>query len=304
MTSRRKRQMTDFTFTDSIRVLVYDCDFMGHVNNAVYVRYLQQVTTDGFAQRGLIPPDVVQKLSIQYQTFARYGDRLGVSAWMVESGQDRLLLGYRVVREVDDAPVVSAEIAWHYAGSPQDDAKDIGVRAIRPLNLYQEESSAYAHRSGHVVRSYELDQAGRVQDSIYFNWLEHATLQAAAGVGWPQERLDAAGAAIIQYRHDAEFFEAARGADEVEIISRLVATRRASGTWLHDVVRAADGTHLMRDYSTGVWMNASGGVCLAPDGMMEACVAGLDREAGLQQGAEITPGVGRHTDDGHSTRVQ
>jgi acyl-CoA thioester hydrolase len=273
--------MTEFTFTDNIRVLAHECDFMGHVNNAAYIRYLQQVTLDALSEQNLIPSDAMRRLSIQYQSFARYGDRLAVSTWEIESAQSRLLLGYRIVRHRDGAPVVSAEIEWQYPGGPADGAKDTAprhvVRPIKPLDLSGDEPSAYEYRSRYTVRRYELDQTGRVQEAVYFNWLEHATLQAADAVGWPLERIAAAGSVIIQYRHDAEFFEAARAADEVEIISRLVARRRASGTWLHDVVRAADGMHVMRDYSTGVWMNASDRVSPAPAGMMEACVAGPGR---------------------------
>lgn len=270
--------MTEFTFTDNIRVLHHECDFMGHVNNAAYVRYLQQVTLDALSEQNLIPSDAMQRLSIQYQSFARYGDRLAVSTWTIENGQSRLLLGYRIVRHSDGLPVVSAEIEWHYPGGladdPDDGAPSSVVRPIKPLAPPAHDPSAYQYRSRHAVRRYELDQTGRVQEATYFNWLEHSTLQAADAVGWPLERIAAAGSVIIQYRHDAEFFEAARAADEVEIISRLVAMHRASGIWLHDVVRTADGARVMRDYSTGVWMNESGRISPAPAGMMEACVAG------------------------------
>jgi acyl-CoA thioesterase FadM len=273
--------MTEFTFTDSIRVLAHECDFMGHVNNAAYVRYLQQVTLDALSEQNLIPPDTMQRLSIQYQSFARYGDRLTLSTWKIESGQSRLLLGYTIVRHRDGTPVVAAEIEWQYPGGPADGAHGTApglvVRPVKALAPLGDEPSAYKYRSQHTVRRYELDQTGRVQEAVYFNWLEHATLQAADTVGWPLERVAAADSVIIQYRHDAEFFEAARAADDVQITSRLVAVRRASGTWLHDVVRAADGMRVMRDYSTGVWTNAAGRVSQAPAGMMEACVAGPGR---------------------------
>lgn len=270
--------MTTLTYTDNIRVLAHECDFMGHVNNAAYVRYLQQVTLDAFSEQDLIASGAMQRLSIQYQSFARYGDRLAVSTWKIASGQSRLLLGYRIVRHDDGAPVVAAEIEWRNPGGPADAAKDTGpcnaVSPIKPIAPLGDDSSAYHYRSRHTVRRYELDQTARVQEAIYFNWIEHATLQAADAVGWPLERIASAGSVIIQYRHDAEFFEAARASDEVEIISRLIALRRASGIWRHDVVRATDGTPLMQDYSTGVWMNESGRISPAPAGMMEACVAG------------------------------
>ncbi len=56
------------TFTDHIRVRGYECDLFGHVNNAVYIQYLQQVTLDAFSTA--MDGDAfwnARRLSIEYQ---------------------------------------------------------------------------------------------------------------------------------------------------------------------------------------------------------------------------------------------
>jgi acyl-CoA thioesterase FadM len=78
----------------------------------------------------------------------------------------------------------------------------------------------------------------------------------------------------LQYRHDAEFFEPAQEGDEIEVISRLIEARRVRGTWVHEIRRAGTDTLLMRDYSTGAFLDWSGRVRAAPAGMMEALIQG------------------------------
>lgn len=271
--------MATSLFTDHIRVRAHECDFMGRVNNATYVGYLHQATLDACSGQESIHPPTVRRLSIEYRSPVGYGDVLEISVWPIEAGHSSELLGYRITRSDDGATVVSAEIEWERPATATNEAEgekaSAGVeRPLKPFVLPPDDPSAYRYRWRNTVRRYELDFTGRLQTAVYFNWLEEATIRAADAVGWPLERLPSAGSVIIQYRHDAEFFEAARAADEVEIISRLVDVRRVRGTWMHDMVRTADGTRLMRDYSTGVWLDTSGRISRAPAGMMEACVAG------------------------------
>ncbi len=293
--------MATSAFGAHILVLAHDCDFMGHVNNATYVRYLHQATLDACSGQKRVNPPTLRKLSIEYQSPSSQGDVLEVSAWKIEPGNPSGLLGYRITRPHDSTAVVSAEIEWAgFTGATdeteQEKAPDGMERPLKAFALPPDDPSAYQYHWRNTVRTYELDFTGRVQPAVYFNWLEEATIRAADAVGWPLERMSSAGSVIIQYRHDAEFLEAAEAADEVEIVSRLVDVRRVRGSWLHDLVRTTDGTRLMRNYSTGVWLDNSGHMNRAPAGMMEACVAGprrrgaaveLSRQMGMLRGKVI-----------------
>jgi len=89
-------------FTDRIRVLAHECDFMGHVNNATYVRYLCQASLDAWTSpQPTTPP--VRHLAIEYHAPAGYGDVLTVTARGVSSDERTLLMGYTLNREPDGA---------------------------------------------------------------------------------------------------------------------------------------------------------------------------------------------------------
>jgi hypothetical protein len=46
------------------------------------------------------------------------------------------------------------------------------------------------------------------------------------------------------------------------------------GTWLHEIYRVATNTLLMRDYSTGVFLDWQGNIRAAPQAMIEAVLQG------------------------------
>ncbi len=124
------------------------------------------------------------------------------------------------------------------------------------------------------MRLYELDVTSRVGTAVYFDWLQEATFWAANVVGWPLERMKDEDFITLQYRHDAEFFEVATQGDEIEIVSRLISVKPIRGTWVHEVFRPVTKTLLMRDYSTGAFLDWKGKIKPAPTVMMEALVRG------------------------------
>jgi len=65
----------------------------------------------------------------------------------------------------------------------------------------------------------------------------------------------------------------------IEIVSRLIEIRRVRGTWLHEVYRVATNTLILRDYSTGAFLDWEGDVRAGPAEMLEALTHGEPIEA-------------------------
>jgi acyl-CoA thioesterase FadM len=265
-------------FAERVRVRAYECDSLGHLNNSVYIQYLLQATLDaGGVTAGEGTSLTARKLVIEYQTPARYGDELDIATWIIDSNDPGVVREYAVTRAPDGAKVVAARIEWD--GPARRVHAGRGLKRAEmppPLKPFAppSDNGARPFRLRQVVRRYELDLAGRVGVAGYFNWLEEATFRAAKLVGWPLERMRAKDFITLQYRHDAEFYSAAGEGDEVEIVSRLIEVRRVRGTWIHEIRRAGTDTVLMRDYSTGAFLDWSGKVRAAPPEMMEALVRG------------------------------
>lgn len=263
-------------FTAPLRVRYHECDSYGHVNNAVYPQYLAQLTLDAHQ----VAPDVahmwtMQRLAIEFHTPAVYGDTLQAEAWPVEATAASLTHDYRLTRAADNRLVVAARVGWVVSGPPPrlPLAAPLSPAPLKPFTPPTDnQSRPFRWRRG--VHRYEVGAAGQVPPWVYLNWLEEATLSASTRAGWPVERMLAHNLVILQFRHDAEFFGYVGLGQAVEIVSRLVEVRRVRGTWLHEVFALAPRGLVLRDYSTGVFLDGQGQPRLGVAEMMADLVKG------------------------------
>lgn len=107
MTSRPKS-----AYRLPVRVRFHECDPLGHVNNAVYLNYLEQAAIDhaalvGWSQANLEREVgavfVARRHEIDYLRPAVEGDRLEVLTWAEEMGLATAMRRY-VIRRTSEAP--------------------------------------------------------------------------------------------------------------------------------------------------------------------------------------------------------
>jgi acyl-CoA thioester hydrolase len=105
--------------TTEIVVRSYECDSYGHVNNAVYLNYLEYarleyLTAVGFDYQGLVAAGYslyVTHIDIRYQSSARLGDRLSVEVEPRKLG--RVSGTFRqTIRKSDGSPCAQADVTW------------------------------------------------------------------------------------------------------------------------------------------------------------------------------------------------
>ncbi len=265
-------------FTDRLRVRAYECDSFGHVNNATYIQYLQQATFDAIGV--LSCADALPKprtLSIEYHTPARYGDVLDIATWVLGADVERVRCGYKITRRWNVAPIVSAQIEWESL-TPITLQEMRNEAPLKPFTLPRD-NGARPYRWRHSVRRHEPGMTNQVELGTYFNWIEEAFFHAVRVAGWTLERLRAENFLSLQFRHDAEFFDEAQYPDDIEIVSRLIEVRRVRGTWIHEVYRAADHALLLRDYSTGAFVDWQGNLRTPPPGLMDKIIQTGSRDA-------------------------
>lgn len=107
-------------FTLHLSVPAAAIDENGHVNNVVYVQWMQDVATAHADQAGygvthcleLGGTWVVRSHSIEYLGAALLGDRLRLETWVAELGRCGCQRRYRMVREADGR--VLARAGSHY----------------------------------------------------------------------------------------------------------------------------------------------------------------------------------------------
>ena len=117
-------------FRHRLEVRFRDCDPMGHVNNAVYLTYLEQArfahwrAVWGFDFEGLpenAPSVILARAEIDYRRPARYGDVLEVRISLDRVGRTSFSYAYEIVDQNDliVAEAKSVQVMYDYAaGKP------------------------------------------------------------------------------------------------------------------------------------------------------------------------------------------
>ena len=102
----------------SIRVRSYECDSYGHVNNAVYLNYLEFARHEYLKEISLPLPElraagyamIVAAISIRYKRPAVTDDELTIITKPVKHSRLSGVLGQRILRGEEE--VVEAEVKW------------------------------------------------------------------------------------------------------------------------------------------------------------------------------------------------
>jgi acyl-CoA thioester hydrolase len=260
-----------------------DCDQFGHVNNAVYVSFLQQSFLQMLIQLGMSPDWTresecfwaMPSLAIEYRQAAQFGDRLAADIWLVTPDHLQPVFGVEITREAESSDahqaqaLVRAQAVWQRiarnTGKPVHLSKDVlatfplhGGSAPRPFQTPADSQEFINYFWEHQTRRTELGPHGTVHLQTIYHWLEESVFAASAQAGWPPERRIAAGFFVLQLRHDTEVFALPEADKSIRVTSRLIDVRRFRGTWRQEIHQLPQERLLVQNYSTGIFVDQSG----------------------------------------------
>jgi acyl-CoA thioester hydrolase len=119
------------TYTKTIIISSSAIDENGHVNNVVYVQWMQDLAVEHYASIGGIEaqgPDatwVVRKHSVEYFLPAFEGEEIEARTWVEDLRKVRSLRMYEFLRKSDGKVLVKGETDWVFM-----DVKTGRVKAI------------------------------------------------------------------------------------------------------------------------------------------------------------------------------
>jgi acyl-CoA thioester hydrolase len=119
--------------------------------------------------------------------------------------------------------------------------------------------SVLEHTLRFRVRSYELDQNGHINNSVYVAWAENVTSEHAEAIGFGREWSLERGGGWVVRRHEATYHVPAVAGDEIEATVRVEGVRGVRGwrrTWIR---RAADAALLVEVFSEWAWVRTPDG---------------------------------------------
>jgi acyl-CoA thioester hydrolase len=115
------------THESTLRVRTYELDGYGHVNNAVYLNYLEYARTEylrfvGFDYSGAVAAGYglyVARVEIDYKKPALLDDLLTIRTWPIKKGAVSGIMAQTILHE--DQVIIEARITWAFvdaAGTP------------------------------------------------------------------------------------------------------------------------------------------------------------------------------------------
>jgi acyl-CoA thioester hydrolase len=282
-------------FTRRFRVRHYELDSFGHVNNAVYVNYMQEAAIEASADAGFGPSWyrernagwVIRQLSIRYYLPASYRDELEVATWISEVRRVNSTREYLITRVGDQARIARARVNWVYvdmqtgrplripesialAFEPTDEKEELDIRLQKPRLT----EDAFKYRVKRRVQTNELDTAGHVNHAVFLRWVEQAYFDALRSAGHAIESTRNEGWLVLQSAHDILYYEPAFDNDEIEIVSWISEMAKVRGAWTHEVYCVNRQKLLAREYSLGVFVNSEGKPVSAPQPLVNDVLRG------------------------------
>ena len=269
------------TNTTKFRARYVECDAYGHVNNANYLRYMQEAAFDASAAAGydvkrydeLGQYWLVRETEIEYFKPLKYGDEFEITTWVVDFRRVRSWRTYEF-RLAGSGEIIARGLTdWVY----------IDQATQRPVNVPPEMIRAFAPEDAKVtaqardsfpkppppppevfkarrrVMWQDIDQAQHVNNAVYLSYVEDCGFQLVKHFKWPAQRMRDEGGAILIRKHHLQYVQPAVLDDEIEVASYVYDVKRASAMRYYSITRVSDGALLAQVNSLGVWVGLKTG---------------------------------------------
>ncbi|MCS7055219.1 MAG: YbgC/FadM family acyl-CoA thioesterase [Thermoflexales bacterium] len=267
--------------TSTFKVRFYECDPYGHVNNANYLRYMQEAAFEASAAAGYDLRRYAQMgrvwyahaTDIEYVRPVQYGDTVEVKTWVADFRRVTSRRAYELYSAATGALVARATTDWAFLDAATQKPIPIPDELIHtfwpegaPASFAPRErfpsappAPEGAYRLRKRVQWRECDSAGHVNNAVYAEWAEECGMQCIAHYRWPVTRMAEAGIGIFYRRMWIEYLRPALFDDEIEITAWLSQVKRATAMRHFSVTRPADGALLARINILGVCADVRSG---------------------------------------------
>lgn len=255
------------THTATFHVRHYELDPYGHVNNVMYLRYMQEAAFAASAAVGypLTRYTAMQRLwvihetQIEYLRPLTYGDVVEVKTWVADFGKMRSRRMYEIRRAGDEVLAAKGYSDWVFMDTATE----------RPAAIPPELSAAFcpegqppvikrqpfptpppaptgAFRLRRAVEWRDVDAVQHVNNATYLVYTGECSFAVGTAFGWPHTRAWQAGFAFLTLGHHVEYRTSAVYGDELELTTWLSKVGAASAMRHFEITRVRDGKLVAR----------------------------------------------------------
>jgi acyl-CoA thioester hydrolase len=270
------------TYTRNFRVRYYECDAYGHVNNANYVRYMQETAFDASNAAGyglekyqeLCTIWLVRRSNIEFLRPLFYNDRIALKTWVEDFRHSSSRRKYEFTIEGQNSLAARAHTDWVYVNSETFQPAPIPTQLQQaffpegvPTAFLPREN--FPHRPALPKKAFsmqrhvdwqDIDSAGLVNNPCYLDYVSECGFQAIAAHQWPWERMVSQGFGILLRQMQIQYFQPARYGDMLEISTWISSFKQVSATRFYEIRRQVDNAVLAQVFTLGVWVNLNTGL--------------------------------------------
>ncbi|MFQ5408509.1 MAG: acyl-[acyl-carrier-protein] thioesterase [Anaerolineales bacterium] len=268
------------THERTFRIRHYECDPYGHLNNAVYLRYMQETAFDASAAVGydletysrLGHTWIARDTEVEYIRPFGYGELVTVRTWVADFRRVRSRRMYEFYSEDSDEPAARAYTDWVYvnseSGAPVRVPPEMARAFIRNGPSARLERDPFPEpppqppgtfRMRRRVAWSEIDSQGHVNNAEYLAYIEECGVQVVTAHNWSMTQTVSEGFAMVARRHRIEYRTPALMDDELEISTWISDPKRATCLRHYLITRVADGETLARCRTLWVWIDLETG---------------------------------------------
>lgn len=269
------------TFSRRFRIRYYECDANGHLNNANYLRFMQETATDASSDAGYDEARyreidgtwLIFATEIEHLLPCGYHDILEVKTWVADFRRASSRRMYEFRKVDGDVLVARSFTDWVYLSTETGRATSIPEKmaeafypegvpnsfpARRPYPAAPPPPEG-AFRWRRMVEWLDIDQMQHVNNAVYLEYASECGANHVSSVGWPWERMKEAGFAIFLRSNHIQYKQPAVLRDELEITTWLYQVRRSTAMRIYTIRRASDNTLLSEIHAMGVCVNLANG---------------------------------------------
>lgn len=266
---------------EAFRVRYNECDSYGHLNNSVYLQYMQEaaIGADNAAGFGREFYETTNRIWIPRRTEIEYlhplfpGEHVAVSTWNLSF---RRVIGRRIYefrREGEDDLVARAFTDWVFvdrmtffpAKIPDEVAKVYNPEYpdIEPFpkNPFPKTpplpAKVFHHRRRVDFR--DIDPMKHLNNAAYLTYAEECAMHLSDAYGWPLTKQLDDGIAFVARKNQIVYKQSALPDDELDITTWLYDLKSASGTRYFNFARSDDGETLAELHMLWVMLDISSG---------------------------------------------
>lgn len=269
------------TYQRTFKIRYAECDQYNHVNNAVYLHYLQETLIAAEAEAGY-PPQRYRELGcewwpgktrIEYLNPLLYGDTaiLSIDETQLSDTAVQRKVSYRknggevLAGRVSAASIFRKVPGEHQAKIPAEMAEALFSSAERMSTGELQGSSKnedLPKEAFKIIRTAALkdaDPQNRLDLTALMGYAGECGQEVIAAYQWPVERMLEEKTAIWVRSNEINYFRPVKGGEKIEISTWISNIRRSTAIRHYQVRAASSGEVLASVQALGVWVNLDTG---------------------------------------------